>query len=100
MSNVQHPPLDFTKVEVLRKHMLLTIENMCTLFDVTRMSYYGWLKGRPPRKSNDAQVRRVLKQLLAVMTDHQWPMPDVIGANQKERFRLLMEILQPKTTDN
>jgi len=89
----EQPPVDFTKVETLRRHMLLTTGNMSTLFGVSRMTYYGWVKGKPLRKSNDIVVRRVLRQLLDVMKNHQWPMPEVIASDQRERFSRLQELL-------
>jgi len=86
-------PLDFKKVEALRKHMLLTTTDMAELLGVSRMTYYGWVKGKVLRKANDAAVRAMLKRLLAVMTDHEWPMPEVIAAEQKQRKERLLEIL-------
>ena len=85
--------IDFTKVEALRKHMLLTVQDMSDLFGVTRATYYGWLRGKPIRKSNDATVRVMLKRLLAVMTEHSWPMPEVIAADQKQRKERLQQLL-------
>lgn len=85
--------LDFAKVEALRKHMLLTVQDISDLFGVTRATYYGWLRGKPIRKTNDATVRAVLKQLLAVMTQHSWPMPEIIAADQKQRKERLQELL-------
>lgn len=86
-------PLDFAKVEALRKHMLLTASDMSELLGVSRMTYYGWVKGKPIRKSNDGMVRAMLKRLLAVMTDHSWPTPEVIASDQKQRKERLLEIL-------
>jgi DNA-binding transcriptional regulator YiaG len=86
-------PLDFTKVEALRKHMLLTTSDMSELLGVSRMTYYGWVKGKTLRKANDEAVRAMLKRLLAVMTEHGWPMPEVIAADQKQRKERLLEIL-------
>jgi len=86
-------PLDFTKVEALRRHMLLTTQDMSELLGVSRMTYYGWVKGKPLRKSNDEAVRLMLKRLLAVMTDHGWPMPEVIAADQKQRKERLVALL-------
>jgi DNA-binding transcriptional regulator YiaG len=86
-------PLDFRKVEALRKHMLLTTSDMAELLKVSRMTYYGWVKGKPLRKSNDEAVRTMLRRLLAVMTDHGWPMPEVIASDQKQRKGRLIEIL-------
>jgi len=85
--------IDFIKVEALRTHMLLTIQDMSDLFGVTRATYYGWLRGKPIRKSNDEAVRVMLKRLLGVMTEHAWPMPEVIAADQKQRKERLQQIL-------
>ena len=90
MTNV--PPLDFTKVEALRKHMLLTTGNMAELLDVSRMTYYGWVKGKAIRKKNDEKVREVLRQMLAMLSEG-WPQPEVIALDQKDRFQRLLEIL-------
>ena len=86
-------PLDFNKVEALRKHMLLTTSDMAELLGVSRMTYYGWVKGKPLRKSNDESVRVMLRRLLAVMKDHGWPTPDVIASSQKQRKERLISIL-------
>ena len=86
-------PLDFAKVEALRKHMLLTTLDMAELLGVSRMTYYGWVKGRTLRKANHEAVRAMLKRLLAVMTDHSWPMPEVIASTQKQRKERLLAIL-------
>lgn len=86
-------PLNFGKVEALRKHMLLTISDMAELLGVSRMTYYGWVRGKSLRKSNDESVRTMLRRLLAVMTEHGWPMPDVIASDQKQRKERLMAIL-------
>jgi DNA-binding transcriptional regulator YiaG len=88
------PPIDFTKVESLRKHMLLTTSDLSELLGVSRVTYYGWVRGKPIRKSNYESVRKMLRRLLAVMTDHAWPMPEVIASSQKERKERLVEILE------
>jgi DNA-binding XRE family transcriptional regulator len=87
------PPLDFSRVEALRKHMLLTTTDMSELLGVSRMTYYGWVKGKPLRKTNDESVRTMLRKLLAVMTEHGWPMPEVIASDQKQRKERLDAIL-------
>jgi DNA-binding transcriptional regulator YiaG len=86
-------PLDFAKVEALRKHMLLTTVDMAALLGVSRMTYYGWVRGKPLRKTSDQKVRQMLKSLLAVMTDHGWPTPEVIAMEQPQRKQRLDEIL-------
>jgi DNA-binding XRE family transcriptional regulator len=87
-------PLDFAKVEALRKHMLLTINDMASLLGVTRMTYYGWVRGKPLRKSSESVVRVVLKQLLSVMVDDKWPTPEVIAMESKQRKQHLDEIMK------
>ena len=85
------PPLDFKKVEALRKHMLLTTGNMAELLGVSRMTYYGWGKGKPVRKKNEDKVRDILRKLLSILNDG-WPQPEVIALEQKMRFERLLEI--------
>jgi DNA-binding transcriptional regulator YiaG len=87
------PPLDFAKVEALRKHMLLTTQDISELLGVSRMTYYGWVKGKPIRKSNDEHVRTMLRRLLAIMSNHGWPTPEVIASDQKQRKERLVELL-------
>jgi DNA-binding XRE family transcriptional regulator len=88
-----HNPIDFNKVESLRRHMLLTVRDMTTLLGVSRMTYYGWVRGQVPRSSTQAKVRIMLKRLLSVMTEHGWPMPEVIAATQPERMAMLRQLL-------
>lgn len=87
------PPLDFKRVEALRRHMLLTTSDMSELLGVSRMTYHSWVRGSVPRAANDATVRAMLKRLLAVMSTHAWPMPEVIAASQKQRKERLLAIL-------
>ena len=89
-----HTPLDFKKVEALRKHMILTTADMACLFGVSRMSYYGWVRGKPLRKSSDKEVRAVLKQLLSILVDDKWPTPDVIAMESVQRKERLDELMK------
>tara|TARA_R110002126_G_scaffold4382_8_gene23028 strand:- start:1027 stop:1314 length:288 start_codon:yes stop_codon:yes gene_type:complete len=87
------PTLDFSRVEALRKHMLLTTSDMSELLGVSRMTYYGWVKGKSLRESNDKSVRIMLRKLLDVMTQHNWPTPEVIASDQKQRKERLVAVL-------
>ena len=87
------PPLNFKKVEALRKHMLLTTSNMAELLGVSRMPYSGWVKGKPVRKKNDDKVRDILRKMLSILNDG-WPQPEVIALEQKQRFERLLEIFK------
>jgi len=72
--------------------MLLTTGNMAELMGVSRMTYYGWVKGKPIRKKNDEKVREVLREMLTMLSDG-WPQPEIIALDQKQRFQRLLEIL-------
>lgn len=85
--------IDFTKVEALRKHMLLTTVNMAQLLGVSRVTYYSWVKGGAVRRENQQRVRRVLRQLLDIMTTHGWPQPHIIASTPKQRMEALLELL-------
>lgn len=87
-------PFDFSRVEALRKHMLLTTRDMSELLGVSRMTYYGWVNGKAMRKSNEESVKTMLRKLLMIMTEHGWPMPEIIAAEQKERRQRLDELLK------
>jgi hypothetical protein len=57
------------------------------------MTYYGWVNGKAIRKSNEESVKTMLRKLLAIMTEHGWPMPEIIAAEQKQRRQRLEELL-------
>lgn len=87
------PPLDFDRVEALRKHMLMTSGDMASILGVSRVTYYNWVRGKPVRKTNDTQVRRTVKKLLHIIRDHDWPMPEVLAMDQPDRKNKLLEVL-------
>lgn len=87
--------IDFAKVEALRRHMLLTHNDMAKVFRVTRQSWYLWLNNRAyPKNNKEAEVRAMIRKLLSVMAEHQWPAPDVIASSQRERFEKLLALLR------
>jgi DNA-binding transcriptional regulator YiaG len=94
MQTMPKQNLDFAKVEALRKHMLLTTQDMSSLLGVSRMTYYGWVRGKPVRQNNTEFVKGMLKKLLTIMTEHQWPKPEVIAMEQKQRKQCLDELLE------
>lgn len=88
--------IDFTKVEQLRKHMLLTTSDMSKVLGVTRMTYYSWVKGAKPRKDAIVSIKATLKKLLNLMVEHKWPMPEVIAMEQRQRKQKLDELMNVK----
>lgn len=89
------PPLNFTQIETLRSHMLLTIGHMARIFGVSRVTYHGWVKGSKIRKSNDGRVRDKLRLLLVILREG-WPQPEIIAMKPKERIARLLELLEPQ----
>lgn len=87
-------PINFEHVEALRKHMLLRGQDMAYLFQVSRMTYYGWVTGKVRiRENNASRVRRVLRKLLVLMHENQWPDARVVAASADERLDLLKQAL-------
>ena len=87
-------PLDFAKIEVLRRHMLLNAADMARIFGVSRMTYYAWVRGNPIRAKNEAHVKASVRKLLAVMGEQSWPTPEIAGLTQKARLKRLLALLE------
>lgn len=87
------PPIDFTKVEALRKHMRLTKGDVADLLGVSRMAYHGWTQGAAIRPANAEAVRKLLRQLLHLMQHEGWPTAEVIAAPRKIRRQKYFEVL-------
>ena len=89
----EQPPVDFAKVDMLRKHMMLSVSDMAKVFGVSRMTYYTWLRGGSMRATTVPKVKKKLKGLLAVMKDHQWPNTGVRAMPPPKRVEHLLELL-------
>ncbi len=94
----QSKAIDFQKIEALRKHMLLTVDNMVKVYGTSRVSYYNWLKGKHMRATTASHIRKVTKQLAICVAQHNWPNEMVFVANQAERLELLQNLIA--TLDN
>lgn len=90
-------PLEFAKIDALRRHMLLTVQSMVIILGTTRVSYYNWLKGTKMRKKTAEHMRRVAR-LLVVCIQNGWPNDAVYVATQPQRLQMLQERL--KELDN
>ena len=84
----------FVKVEALRKHMLLTATQMAKVLGVSRVTYNGWVRGKPIRKKNGEKVRKLLKKMMGVMTEQEWPSPEIIAMSSPQRFNSLIELMK------
>jgi DNA-binding transcriptional regulator YiaG len=87
-------PLDFAKIEVLRRHMLLSAADMAYILGVSRMTYYGWVRGKPIRQKNISHVKSAVRKLLNVMAEHSWPTPEIAGLTQKARVSRLLALFE------
>lgn len=81
------------KIDALRKHMLLTVDSMCIVFNVSRVSYYNWLKGKSMRKKTADTIRRIVRKLVIIISQYDWPNPSVYVANQPQRLKMLQKLL-------
>jgi len=73
--------------------MLLTHTQMARLLGVSRVTYYNWKKEGHPAERNLTKTRAILKDLLRVMTEHDWPAPAVVAMTQDERLIELQKLL-------
>jgi DNA-binding transcriptional regulator YiaG len=87
------PPLDFTKIEALRRHMRLTTAEFASLCGVSRMTYYAWVNGQSMRKKNDEYVRRVVRSLLALVHEDKWPEDGIQHLSTEDRMSRLNKLL-------
>jgi len=87
-------PLNFDNVEALRKQMLLTVTQMAKALTVSRVTYSGWVEGKPIRKGNDIKVREILRRMLTMVLDG-WPNPITVEMSSADRFTATMDSLHP-----
>ena len=73
--------------------MLLNVAQMAKVLGVSRVTYSGWVKGKPIRKANEEQARATLRRLFVVIEQHQWPSPEVLAMTPVQRFNTLLEII-------
>jgi len=74
--------------------MLLNASDMAHILGVSRVTYYGWVRGKPIRKKNEEHAKRSIRKLLAVMGQHSWPTPEVAGLTQKGKLERLLALLE------
>jgi DNA-binding XRE family transcriptional regulator len=86
-------PIDFGKVEALRQHMLMTAGQMAQVLGVSRMTYYNWLRGKPVSKANGDTARQAIRNLIFLMSAHQWPSEEVTQLSSAQRHERLLALL-------
>lgn len=87
------PPVDFAKVDMLRRHMLLSVSDMAKVMGVSRMTYYTWLRGGNVRSTNVPKVKAILKKMLTIIKDGGWPSQEVLVMKPSDRLAHLLELL-------
>ena len=85
--------IPFDRIDSLRRHMMLTRGQMARLLGVSRVTYYNWQAAGQPAARNIVYVRKVLKELLRIVVDHEWPSPRVIAMDSDERLVELQKLI-------
>ena len=99
MPNTEAPEVQLTffdKVDALRKHMMLNMGQMAKVIGVSRVTYMGWVKGKPIRPKNKEAAITKVKLMLRVVTEDKWPEPNIIAMNPKQRYDTLLEYIKAK----
>lgn len=90
---VVRKPIDFEKVELLRKSMLLTMADTAVVLGVSRLTYHKWVRGGEIRKGNLVNAKAGVRKLLALVSEKGWPTPDILAATGKQRTTKLLALL-------
>lgn len=86
-------PIPFERIDSLRRHMMLTKGQMAGLLGISRVTYYNWQAAGHPAPRNVGYTRKVLKELLRIMVDHEWPSPQVVAMDSDERLAELQKLV-------
>ncbi len=87
-------PEGMTKVEALRKTMLLTTGNMADLLGVSRTAYFNWRSGRSSiRVRKEAEAKDIIKRLLNELKAG-WPEPEIRGMTNEERYKAICKRIE------
>lgn len=89
--------IDFVKVETLRKHLMLTQSDMAQVFGVSRITYLSWIKGTPLRRKNLANAKRIVRRILGLIKEHDWPTIEVRNLEHQVRLERLLAALRYST---
>ena len=94
MKMTEQQGVTFAKIDALRRHMLLTHTQMARLLGVSRVTYYNWRSAGRPAERNMPKTRAILKDLLRVMTEHEWPTPAIVAMDQDARLLELQKLVR------
>lgn len=89
--------LNFEKIEVLRRHLMLTTTEMAEVFGVSRITYYNWVHGTPLRTKNLTHAKKVIRKLVTIVKQYNWPTEEVRQLDQKQRLQRLLALMQHYT---
>jgi DNA-binding XRE family transcriptional regulator len=89
--------LNFEKVEVLRRHLMLTTTEIAEVFGVSRITYYNWVNGTPLRAKNLANAKKIIRRLVVIVKEYNWPTEEVRQLDQKQRLQRLLALLEQHT---
>lgn len=86
-------PIDFSKVEALRRHMLMTHVHMAQVLGVSRMTYHNWLRGKTMSKERHEHVKATIRKLIGIMNEHGWPSDEVAQLSSDDRHARLLALI-------
>jgi hypothetical protein len=84
----------FSRVDSLRSHMLLAKTHMARLLGVSRVTYHNWSKAGTLPTRGSPYSRKVVKELLRILVEEEWPSPRVIVMTADERFEELHKLIR------
>lgn len=84
--------IDFSKVEKLRKQMMLSQKDMAELLSVSRQQYINYLNGKfSPRKSKAEHISGVVNRVVDLLLDGKYV--TIAGLSFSERYERLKALL-------
>lgn len=74
--------------------MLLSKTHMARLLGVSRVTYYNWAAAGVLPTRGSTYTKKVLKELLRILVEEEWPSPQVIAMTPDERLEELQKLIK------
>ena len=84
--------IDFSKIEKLRKQMMLSQKDMAELLSVSRQQYINYINGKfSPRKSKAEYISGVVSKVVDLLVEGKYV--TIAGLSFSERYERLKTLL-------
>lgn len=84
--------IDFSKIEKLRKQMMLSQKDMAELLSVSRQQYINYVNGKfRPRKNKAEHITRVVSKVVDLLLEGKYV--TITGLSFSERYERLKALL-------